>query len=148
MTLIATQQIFVYISCNIKSKSHKQTNKQTKKVENMNKIFFMPARKVRLSLHSSHGTHNYLMPWHGDHIWNFMKVWQLSHLCSRSHMDVVPHSLTFLGMFTKLQKWLSNLSCLSVHSSARNNSTTTGCIFTKFDIQVFFENLSRKFKFH
>jgi len=36
----------------------------------------------------------------------------------------------------------------SVRLSAWNNSAPTGRIFMKFDIQVFFENLSRKFKFH
>jgi hypothetical protein len=42
--------------------------------------------------------------------------------------------------------------CLSVQPSVRpstwNNSARTGRIFIKFDIQLFFETLSRKFKFH
>jgi hypothetical protein len=42
--------------------------------------------------------------------------------------------------------------CLSSHPpvrmSAWNNSAPTRRIFVKFDILVFFENLSRKFKFH
>jgi hypothetical protein len=40
------------------------------------------------------------------------------------------------------------LSCLFVRLSARNNSAPSGRIFVKFDIWVFFENLSRTFKFH
>jgi hypothetical protein len=43
-------------------------------------------------------------------------------------------------------------TCLSVRPFVRlstcNNSAPTGRIFTKFDICVFFENLSRKFKYH
>ena len=37
---------------------------------------------------------------------------------------------------------------MSICPSVWNNSTPTGRIFVKFDICVFFENLSRKFKFH
>jgi len=37
---------------------------------------------------------------------------------------------------------------MSVRLSARNSSVPTGRIFMKFDIWVFSENLSRKFKFH
>ena len=37
---------------------------------------------------------------------------------------------------------------LSVRPPARNTSASTGQTFIKFDIRVFFENLSRKFKFH
>jgi len=36
----------------------------------------------------------------------------------------------------------------SVRLSACNNSIPIGRIFMKFDIWVFFENLSKKFKFH
>jgi hypothetical protein len=39
-------------------------------------------------------------------------------------------------------------SCLSVRPSAWNNSAPTGRIFMKFNIRGFFENLSRKLKFH
>jgi len=34
------------------------------------------------------------------------------------------------------------------HALVEHNSAPTGRIFMKFDIEVFFENLSRKFKFH
>jgi hypothetical protein len=40
--------------------------------------------------------------------------------------------------------WLLALSC----PSRCNNSASTGQIFMKFDILIFFENLSRKLKFH
>jgi len=50
------------------------------------------------------------------------------------------------------EKRLLASSCPPVRPSARppawNNSAPTGRILTKFDIWVFFENLSRKFKFH
>ena len=38
--------------------------------------------------------------------------------------------------------------CLSVRPSAWNNSATTARILTKFDLSIFFENLSPRFKFH
>ena len=38
--------------------------------------------------------------------------------------------------------------CSCVHPSAWNNSASTGRIFMKLDIWVFFENLSRIFKFY
>jgi len=37
---------------------------------------------------------------------------------------------------------------MSVRQSAWNNSAHTGRILIKFDIWVFFEKLSRKFKFY
>jgi hypothetical protein len=36
----------------------------------------------------------------------------------------------------------------SVRPTALNNSAPTGQIFIKFDIELFFETLSRKFKYH
>jgi hypothetical protein len=49
-----------------------------------------------------------------------------------------------LGTFAKL--WKVTISfIMSVH---KNNSAPTGWIFMKFHIWGFFENLSRKFKFH
>ena len=42
----------------------------------------------------------------------------------------------------------SDCSLRHVCLSARNNSVSTGLNFMKLDIWVFFENLSRKFKFH
>jgi len=38
--------------------------------------------------------------------------------------------------------------CLPGCQSGRNNSAQTGRSFIKFDIVAFFENLSRKYKFH
>ena len=43
--------------------------------------------------------------------------------------------------------WLHHIY-LRVHLSAWNNSAPTWQIFIKFEIWAFFENLSRKFKFH
>jgi hypothetical protein len=57
----------------------------------------------------------------------------------------------FLRFKTRSQncgKRLLASSCLSVCPPAWNNSAPTGRIFVKFDIWEFFENLSRKFKFH
>jgi hypothetical protein len=45
------------------------------------------------------------------------------------------------------EKWLLALSCLSVHQSTWNSSAPSEWIFMKFDISVFFENLSWKLKF-
>jgi hypothetical protein len=52
-----------------------------------------------------------------------------------------------LGEFAKLRKTTFNI-VMSVCPSARNNSVPTERIFGKFDIRVFFENLSKKLKFH
>jgi len=53
----------------------------------------------------------------------------------------------FTGAFTKLRKATVSF-VISVCPAARNNSAATGRIFSKFDIGVFFEHLSRKFKFN
>jgi hypothetical protein len=53
----------------------------------------------------------------------------------------------FLGAFEKLRRATINFA-MSVRPSARNNSAPIGQILMKFDIWVFFENLSRKFQFH
>jgi len=56
----------------------------------------------------------------------------------------------FLGAFAKLLKVTTSFVVsllLSVRLYAWNNSASTGQIFVKFDICVFFENLSRKLKF-
>ena len=56
----------------------------------------------------------------------------------------VPSVVTlFLGTFVKLKKKSTIIFVMSVRLSARNNSAPTGRIFMKFDIWVFFENLSR-----
>jgi hypothetical protein len=54
--------------------------------------------------------------------------------------------ISFLGAFARLRK--ATTSFMSVRLSAWNNSTPTRRIFVKLDICGFFENLSRKFKFH
>ena len=46
------------------------------------------------------------------------------------------------------EKQLFASLCLSIRPSAWSNSAPTGRIFMKFDIWVFFENLSGKFSFH
>jgi len=53
-----------------------------------------------------------------------------------------------LGAFPKLRKRPLASSCLSVPPSTWSVSTLTGWIFVKFDILVFFENLTRKLNFH
>ena len=65
------------------------------------------------------------------------------------------HDVNDLGAFTKFRKGSVSFVlsvCPSVRPSVRppawNNSTSTGRIFMKFDIWVFFENLARKLKFH
>ena len=60
-----------------------------------------------------------------------------------------PTEITFLGDFVKLRKASSRPSVrLSIRPSTRNNSAPTRCNFMKIYIWVFFENLSRRFKFH
>jgi hypothetical protein len=54
---------------------------------------------------------------------------------------------TCLGAFAKLRKATISF-VISVCPSKWNNSARTGRIFMKFDIWMFFENMSRKFKFH
>ena len=57
----------------------------------------------------------------------------------------------FLGALAKLRKATMSFVvsvCLSVCPSSWNNSSPTVRIFMIFDISVFFEYLSRKFKFH
>jgi hypothetical protein len=58
-------------------------------------------------------------------------------------------SFLFLGVFAKLRKLTISfvMSCLSVRPSAWKNSAATGRIFMKIYIWIFFQNLSRKFKF-
>jgi len=55
---------------------------------------------------------------------------------------------SFYARSQSCEKWLLASSCLSVRPSAWNNSAPTRRIFMKFNIWVFFENLSRKFQFH
>ena len=51
--------------------------------------------------------------------------------------------LFFLGAFTKLLKAAISF-VMSVRPSTWNNWASNGRIFMKFDISVFYENLSRK----
>ena len=54
----------------------------------------------------------------------------------------------FLGALSQnCEKLLLASSCLSVCPSEWNTSARNGWIFMKFDIYVFFEIMSRKFKF-
>ena len=61
-------------------------------------------------------------------------------------------AFSFLAPLQNCEKWRLATSCLSVYLLVRpsgwNNSVLTGRIFKKFDIWVFFENLSRKCKSH
>ena len=66
----------------------------------------------------------------------------------------VHQKFSLSGAFTRMQKAticfvVSICLSVSVHPlpPTWNISALCGCIFTKFDIWVFFENLSRKFKF-
>jgi len=80
-------------------------------------------------------------------------------VCLVKYTSLSPYGMLFLKLtFQKRrnsgalsQNWEKRMlasSCLSVCLSAWNNSAPTGRIFLKFDIWVFFENRSRKFKFH
>ena len=59
--------------------------------------------------------------------------------------ELIVNTSRFPGVFAKLRKsdYLSH-----VYLFVRNNSTPTGRIFIKFDAGGFFENLTRKYKFH
>jgi hypothetical protein len=103
----------------------------------------------------------------GRKIWvtaeNLNPILWLSRLLATSHST----AFTVFRGFCKIAKSYYSLwhfcmyvyeymhACMSVHSSVLSvnpstwkNSAPTGKIFKKFDIWVFFENLSRKFKFH
>jgi hypothetical protein len=53
------------------------------------------------------------------------------------------HAFSFYSLSQNCEKRLLASSCLSVCLSAWKNSALTGRIFMKFDIWVFFENLSK-----
>jgi hypothetical protein len=62
-----------------------------------------------------------------------------------------PATNAFLGAFANLRKATISFVmsvCLSISASVWNNSAPTSRIFVKFNIWVFFENISRKFKFY
>ena len=77
---------------------------------------------------------------------------RIYYLCSTNIIEPNKRKVNkvwFLGPFTELwEATISFVICLSVHSSAWNNSAPTGEILVKLDIWGFFKNLSRKFKFH
>ena len=79
-------------------------------------------------------------------IWTTYLPYTSLERCHYTKLPGVLRHSRFLGAFPKLRK--ATISFMSVCPSARNNSASTGRIFTKFDIWVFLENLSRKFKFH
>jgi len=54
--------------------------------------------------------------------------------------------LIFLGAFAKLRKAIISFA-MSVRPTAWYNSSSTGWIFMKYGIEVFFQNMSRKLKF-
>ena len=53
-----------------------------------------------------------------------------------------------VAIFRRARKIAKNYYWLYVRLSVQNNSAPTERILIKFDIWNFFENLSRKFKFH
>jgi hypothetical protein len=79
---------------------------------------------------------------HNRHLHSFFNFTTYAGTCSEKL-----HTLLFLGVFQKLRKAIISLMSLYVRPSAWH-SVPTGWIFFNFYIWVFFENLSRKFKFH
>ena len=67
-------------------------------------------------------------------------------LLSLLHLSHISIYNRVLGAFAKFRKATLSFA-RSVSPSAWRNSAYTGRIFIKFDIWIFFENLSRKFKF-
>jgi hypothetical protein len=65
-----------------------------------------------------------------------------------SDIQILYRKTLVLGAFANLQKKKKTIICaMHVRQSTWNNSAPTGRIFMKFDISVFIENISRKFKF-
>ena len=60
---------------------------------------------------------------------------------------IVLQKMYFLGAFVKLRK-ATNILVVLVRPSAWNNLASTGRIFIKFDIWLFFESLTRKLSFY
>jgi hypothetical protein len=93
-----------------------------------------PLTTVHVVQHSQFGDHCLVA-----HLWH-RHMWMLILIC-----------VTFFRHVHKIVKsnyWLHH-ACLSVRPpSAWNSLAPTGQIFMKFDLLVFFENLSRKVKFH
>jgi len=59
------------------------------------------------------------------------------------HCGDCPVTFSFLGTLEKLRKETVNF-VMSAHPPACNTSSPTGTIFMKFDILIYFVNLSRK----
>jgi len=77
-------------------------------------------------------------------LWTVIFTAKLWHLARDHSWTSIHFSFPIFGRFSQnCEKWKVS-SCLS----AWNNSAPTGCIFMKFDIWAFFENLFRKFEFH
>ena len=74
-------------------------------------------------------------------------LWQLFLHTALYKYIVVSLFTYFWARSQHCEKPLLASSCLSVCPSAWNNSAPTGRVFMKFDIVVFFENLSRKSRF-
>ena len=80
-------------------------------------------------------------------------TWQHTQLTSSSCMLVHECTVTETSIFRRFCKisksdYQHRLVCPSVRPSAWYNSAPTGRISTKFDIWLFFENLSRKCRFY
>jgi hypothetical protein len=65
----------------------------------------------------------------------------------KSHAYIPVDLSVCLGAFPNFRKATISF-VMSVRLSTCNNSAPTGRIFMKFDISVFFENISRNFNFH
>ena len=83
----------------------------------------------------------------------YVCMYACMYLCMYVRMYVCTYVCTYVCMYVCM--YVRMYACMSVHPSVLsanpftwNNSAPTGKIFKKFDIWVFFENLSRKFKFH
>ena len=79
---------------------------------------------------------------------DFAKWWAVIHSVNLHQMSrPMIQFLSFLDALAKVRKATVSL-VMSVRPSAWNNLAPTGRIFMKFDMRVFFENISRKFKHH
>jgi hypothetical protein len=80
-------------------------------------------------------------------------TWEPAHLLreSRYKCDKTPavvKQVVFLSAFAKSRKAAISFVMSVCPSPRMNNSVSIGGIFIKFYIWIFFENVSRKFKFH
>ena len=79
-----------------------------------------------------------------------MRLMKKGNVQSTSFRDCVQDSGAFEKLRNATVSFVMNVLYVSVSvpSCAWDNPAPTGRIFMKFDISVFFENVSRKFKFH